>query len=760
MPTRLPARTSAPILVSMSHSADSSSIPSDRFAKVALPVPVTSLFTYEVPEELRAKIAVGSRVEVPFGRRFLSGIVIELAAESDVSRTKPISSLYETFMSPPLIRLTEWIATYYGCSLGEAAQSVLPPLLKRAGQRQVTEGVVTIEEGVSGTDADKVLGRARRQRELATKLIEAGGVVDYAVVVGEWGFTTAHVKGLVAKGVATIQAVHRVSPLERMEPEVEHLTPDQRQALGVIDENLETGVFSPVLLQGVTGSGKTELYLRAARTVVESGGGVIVLVPEIGLLPQATVRYRRAFGDNIAILHSRLTGNERFRIWERVERGECRIVLGPRSAVFSPVRNLRLIVVDEEQDDSYKQDDKPRYHARSVALMRGKFENATVLLGSATPSAESLNHARGGLYRYAALPNRIKGTELPEVRLVDMRTAELEGAFFSSFLLERIDKYLGDKRQIILFLNKRGHARYVQCSACGWVAGCKNCDISLTYHRVRNRLKCHFCGYDRAAVQRCGECGSPRLRFGGAGTQRVELELQTLFPDVRILRMDADTTAGKDGHRNILEKFSSGDYRVLIGTQMVTKGHHFPDVDLVGVLFGEESLHYPDFRSSERTFRQLVQVSGRAGRDSTQGEVVVQTYMPEHHVFTHLQRHDYDGFMTEELKVRRDLNYPPFSRVVLASCSSTNQAALSEVVRAWAQRMQSLVSGKPITVLGPVPPVVARVKNRFREHVLIRGLITNKDKIRMLEAFSETVVKARRGRTVDLRWDVDPEAFQ
>jgi primosomal protein N' (replication factor Y) len=563
----------------------------------------------------------------------------------------------------------------------------------------------------------------------------------------------------VDRGIAEIKTETKPSPLDGLEAEVKRLNNDQESALEQIGEDLAAGAFSPILLQGVTGSGKTELYLRAARAVIDSGGGCIVLVPEIGLLPQATSRYRRVFGDNIAILHSRLTGAERFRIWERIQRGEHRVVLGPRSAVFSPVRNLRLIVVDEEQDDSYKQDDKPRYHARNVALMRGKFENATVIMGSATPSAESLHHARGGLYRHLKLPSRVKGASLPSVRIIDMRKAELNGAFFSSVLLEHLENNLDAGHQAILFLNKRGHARYVQCNACGWVARCENCDISLTYHRIRNRLRCHFCGYDRKSVTRCDQCGSARLYFSGVGTQRVELDLEAFFPGVGILRMDADTTSGKDGHRRVLEQFSSGDYRILIGTQMVTKGHHFPRVNLVGVLFGEESLHYPDFRSSEKTFQQLIQVSGRSGRDSNRGEVIVQTYMPEHYVFGYLETHDYDGFMTEELSVRNGLSYPPFSRIILASCSAPKEPLVSTVINAWAARIEPMLANSPVQVLGPVQPVVARIKNRYREQLLIRGQISRQDKARILNAYGEVAERIKGGRGVELRWDVDPEAF-
>jgi primosomal protein N' (replication factor Y) len=326
-------------------------------------------------------------------------------------------------------------------------------------------------------------------------------------------------------------------------------------------------------------------------------------------------------------------------------------------------------------------------------------------------------------------------------------------------LLESLQKTLDAGHQSILFLNKRGHARYVLCNACGWVARCQNCDISLTYHRIRNRLRCHFCGYDRKSVTRCDQCSSSKLYFSGVGTQRVELDLEAFFPGIGILRMDADTTSGKDGHRRVLEKFGSGHYRILIGTQMVTKGHHFPRVNLVGVLFGEESLNYPDFRSSEKTFQQLIQVSGRSGRDSDRGEVIVQTYMPEHYVFNYLTTHDFDGFMSEELAVREGLGYPPFCRLILASCSATKEGLVATVINAWAAHIEPMLAGRPVQVLGPVQPTVARIKNRYREQLLIRGQISNHDKALILNAYSDVVDRIKGGRSVELRWDVDPEAF-
>lgn len=731
----------------------------ERFAKVALPVPLTDSFTYAIPDEFRGRVFVGCRVEVSFGRRLMSGIVVDVTGETDVSGIKPIRRLYETYLPSSLIQLTRWIASYYGCSIGEAAQSVLPPLLKPARSRQRLAGRLVLEGPAANGEMELVLRRAPKQLELARVLMHAGGEASIERVLGEWGFSREHVKGLVDKGIASLESSEAESSLEAIEKSVTALTTDQSQAMALVGRCLEAGRFSPVLLHGVTGSGKTEVYIRAASQAVSMGGGCIVLVPEIGLLPQATVRYRRVFGDGIAILHSRLTGAERFAIWKSIESGQRRIVLGPRSAVFGPVRNLKLIIVDEEQDDSYKQDDKPRYHARHVALMRGKFEGLTILLGSATPSAESFHHAMTGRYERVTLRSRVEGSVLPAVNFVDMREASTEGAFFSSPLLSRLESNIEAGHQSILFLNKRGHARFVQCNTCGWAARCPNCDISLTYHRVSQKLRCHFCGFGRPVVDRCDVCGSPKLYFGGVGTQRIELDLAAFFPGLGILRMDADTTSGKKGHQRVLEKFAGGEYSVLIGTQMVAKGHHFPSVNFVGVLFAEEGLNYPDFRSAERTFQQLTQVAGRAGRGGRRGEVTIQTYMPDHPVFRFLRSHDYEGFMSEELAVRKQLNYPPFSKIILASCTSPKRDVLNRVITRWAEATRQRLAPKRIDVLGPVPPLVARVKNRYREQVLIKGTLSERDKRLVLDDFRKAVERERAGRGVEIRWDVDPETF-
>ncbi|MEJ2721983.1 MAG: primosomal protein N', partial [bacterium] len=415
-----------------------------RFAKVALPVPVTTLFTYRVPEDLESAVFAGCGVEVPFGRRVVNGIVVELAAESDIERIRPIRRILAGYLPGPLLELTKWMASYYGCSIGEAAQAALPTSVRRAGtRRRRLRGTLRLR--VDGGNFDRIedrLRRAPRQLELARRVAKNGMEVAARTVISEWGFNSTHIASLIDKGLAELDDTAPPSPLEAIDVPVVRLTPDQDKALAEIGGALSENEFRPILLQGVTGSGKTELYLRAAAATLEKGGGCIVLVPEIGLIPQAVARYKRVFGDEIAIIHSRLTAAERFDVWSRIEKGECRIVLGPRSAIFSPVRELRLIIVDEEQDDSYKQDDKPRYHARNVALMRGKFEDLTVVLGSATPSAESLHQAVAGRYTHLYLPKRVGGGTLPKIHLVDLRAQTLQGAFCSTFLLERLEENL------------------------------------------------------------------------------------------------------------------------------------------------------------------------------------------------------------------------------------------------------------------------------------------------------------------------------
>jgi primosomal protein N' (replication factor Y) len=730
-----------------------------RYVKVALPLPVSKLFTYEVPDELSETLLPGRRIIVPFGNRIMSGIAVELASTSDVPDIKHVRAAADTFLSPDLMRLTEWIASYYGCTFGEAAQSVLPPSMQQSKSVKRLRYCVSLSSELPFAEQEQLLARAPKQLALLRALSAAGGNVPMESIVKEWGYSMAVLRGLEERSLVSAALPRDSSPLDSLEKEVLRLTGEQQTALTAMKRAVQKRAFAVFLLHGVTGSGKTEIYLRLANDVLAAGGGCIVLVPEISLLPQAIARYRKVFGDALAVIHSRLTGPERHGIWQSVERGDARIVLGPRSALFSPVRNLRLIIVDEEQDESYKQDEKPRYNARNTALMRGKFEKCIIVLGSATPSAESFHLANQNKYETCTLSRRIGDISLPRIRIIDMRAEESESGIFSHSLLEKLEECVGSGYQSILFLNKRGHARFIQCRACGWVPRCTNCDISLTYHRVGAVLRCHFCGFTRRAVTHCPECASPNLLFSGFGTQRIELDLKGLFPGLRILRMDADTTRGRDGHRKVLEQFSTGRFHVLLGTQMITKGHHFPGVHFVGVLSAEEELNFPDFRSAERTFHQLVQVSGRAGRENRRGEVLVQTFIPDHNVFKYLLANDYNGFMADELSVRKKLSYPPFTRLISALCTGKDPAVLGAVMAEWTNRLRAEFRTSGIVILGPAPPLIPRLKGRYREQILLKGGLSGDEKMRALQLFEHVSVGMKGGRSVDLKWDVDPSSF-
>ncbi len=728
------------------------------YAQVALPVPVNNLFTYSIPHELISLIFAGCRVEVPFGRRILTGMVAEVSNKTSVKGIKAIRRIVDPALSGNLMKLSEWMAGYYGCSLGEAAQAVLPAGMKKLSSPARLSGRVEAVINRNPGGIEMQLKKTPRQLGLFHALVAAGGAADLEDVLDNWGFSRNILKELISKGFAAMKPRLSKSALDAIDAENIKLNPDQEKCVNEIISALDGGGFASFLLHGITGSGKTEIYIRAAEHVLSRGGGCIIMVPEIGLLPQAVARYKKVFGVFLEVIHSRLSRAKRYEIWKKAESGECRLVLGPRSAVFSPVNNLSLIIVDEEQDGSYKQNDKPRYHARSVAMMRGKFEDLAVVLGSATPSAESFHNASRGRYSLLSLPKRVGGASLPVLRVVDMRSEDRENGFFSRLLLDKLDRCISGGGQCILFYNKRGHARFMRCNSCGWTARCENCDISLVYHRVGRSLRCHYCGAARAAPAQCPECRGADIFFAGTGTQRVEIDLAGLFPGAGMLRMDADTTSGREGHQRILEKFGTGNYPILLGTQMVTKGHHFPGVGLVGVLSAEEELNFPDFRSAERAFQQLMQVSGRAGRSGRRGEVIIQTYIPEHNVFNYLIRHDFTGFMREELLVRKKLGYPPYTRLISAICSGTDRRVLQETAAKWAGELRGTMD-KSVNILGPVPPLIERLKGRYRQQVLLKGRLTGGAKQEAQNILQVVKTRIKGGGQIELRWDVDPESF-
>ena len=526
------------------------------------------------------------------------------------------------------------------------------------------------------------------------------------------------------------------------------------------------------LLHGVTGSGKTEVYMQAMTEILENGKSVIVLVPEISLTPQTASRFVGRFGERVALLHSRLSDGERYDQWHRIQKGEADIVIGPRSAVFAPVKQLGMLIIDEEHSDSYKSDNVPRYHAREVAQKRGELANCPVLLGSATPSLESFHRAKNGSYRLLSLPDRVLDRKMPDVHIVDMRTELKKGnrTIFSDVLRGAIEERLVRREQIILFLNRRGHSTYVFCRNCGYVERCNNCSISLTYHRETKRLVCHHCGAKRPTHPSCPQCGSPAIRYFGLGTEAVEQEVRKAFPQARVERFDADSTARKNAHQQILETFEQQKTDILIGTQMVSKGLDFPNVTLVGVIAADTSLNLPDFRASEQTFSLLTQVAGRSGRAELEGKVVIQTYMPEHYCISAAQQHDYLGFYAQEVEARGALRYPPFSHVATLLLRGKDEKQVIAAAHAVHDQLQTWLTApssasqisdvrEPVVeILGPAPAPLSKIEGKFRWHFLLRSDSVESIS-QLLKQLTDEQPVAIKSNAIDFVIDIDPTSI-
>ena len=722
--------------------------------EVALPVPLRRAFNYRLDGPVPA---AGTRVRVPFRDRTLVGWVT--GPGSEVPGLKDVVRVLddEPSVGAELWWLAKWVSEYYVAPLGLVLRAMLPVRMTNPAAREpaparravaaVVRSVGTLEELV------RIFGRAKRQRDAYEHLLQAGGRQPLAALL-EAGFSRSVVRGLEDKGLVLVAKEVVVRDPFRGEmaagEPVHTPTPGQRRVLTRLERALgdRGGTF---LLHGVTGSGKTLVYIELIRRALEGGGGAIVLVPEIALTPQTVGRFRQAFGDLVAVLHSGLSDGERYDAWRLLRSGEKRIAVGARSAVFAPVAVPRTIVIDEEHDGSYKQSETPRYNARDVAVVRARRAGAICLLGSATPSLESWLNARSGKYTLLELPDRVGGGVLPEVRVVDLRAAHAAappggsdsvslsassgtGALtpagptppappsqvLSPRLTDAVRLRLSRREQTILLLNRRGYATFALCEGCGHVSECANCSVSMTLHRARRRMICHHCGHMEAPPERCARCGSRDISYGGLGTEQVERVLVESFPGARIARMDVDTTRGKWSHRDILERVRRREVDILLGTQMIAKGLDFPRVTLVGVINADTGLHLPDFRSCERTFQLLSQVAGRAGRSRLPGEVVIQTYVPDHYVVRAAVAHDYRGFVERELRARTDPPYPPhlrMARIVVSSPVQADALAAAESLGAWLESRR----GPGVEVMGPAPAPIERLHGRFRWHVLLRG---------------------------------------
>lgn len=698
-------------------------------------------YDYLVPEGI--EVALGCRVVVPLRNRQLRGTVVEIRAggvemlsEKVRCALKPVVRVIDPRPSLPedLLRLAEWMATYYLSSMATVMQTMLPANVRDETSKAKTRQAVVLKKPWSASSGDGIALKERAPKQAAILLqlsrAESGhmAIADLSDVIG--GEVRSAARSLEAKGWVEIvdEQVERdpFANAEIVGSSNLKLTDEQQAAVGEISQSIDDGVSQPLLLLGVTGSGKTEVYLQAIEHALNRGKGAIVMVPEIALTPQTVERFKSRFSDEaggVAVLHSHLSAGERFDEWSRIRDGRARIVVGARSAVFAPVRDLGVIVVDEEHENSYKQENPPRYQARDVAVMRANLSGCAVVLGSATPSLESWENVRRGKYRVVRMTTRIDDQMMPLIRVVDMKIEarkRKDVTILSEPLRCAIEDRMAKGEQVILFLNRRGFSPSLQCLACGKACECKHCSISLTYHKTSDRLVCHMCGYEQIAPSRCPECREPGLKFNGYGTQRVEEVIGKVFPKVKVERIDADAMKRKHGLTDALRRFKTGKTQIVIGTQMIAKGLHFPNVTLVGILNADLGLHIPDFRAGERVFQLLTQVAGRAGRGDVSGEVIVQTFSPHSPSIQFARQHDFDGYSDQELEFRKAFGYPPFARMVGVLCRSQNERLAEFTLTSFLNELNKKL---PTTVIvgEVIPAAIVRVKGQFRFHVFLRA---------------------------------------
>ena len=699
-----------------------------KIAKVVVEIALDREFDYLVPPALAARIRLGSRVLAPFGASMTQGYVVGFAETSEFPRLKAIAELAgeKPLLSETSLKLARWIADYYASTIEQAIRAMLPCAVRRHGASFRTQAAVRLAvsaEALASTLAEKNI--TPKQRVVLEKLRD--GEFWLSDLLKEAGCTAAVVHALARQGLVCIETKnHERNPCRNQTflqtiPLV--MNEEQAQSLAAVVAAMDSGKPPVLLLHGVTSSGKTEVYLQAIQHALDKGCGAIVLVPEISLTPQTVARFRGRFGDTVAVLHSQLSDGERHDEWHRLFDGKARIAIGARSALFAPVVKPGLIIVDEEHEPSYKQAESPRYNARDVAVMRGRMEKCPVLLGSASPALESLHNVRAGKYALAVMKQRVDHRPMPNMRVVDMRVeAQRTGKVpvLSRDLVEAVRARLATGEQSMLFLNRRGYASSLLCLRCGYVAACEQCSVAMTYHRATEDLRCHFCDALIRVPDACPECGDKGFKFAGLGTQRVEAVLSAVFPEATIKRMDLDTTRRKGAYEQILGEFRARKIDILLGTQMIAKGHHFPGVTLVGVINADTGLHLPDFRAGERSFQLLVQVAGRAGRGEIAGEVIVQTFTPEHPAIKAACSMDYTRFLEQELAQRRELCYPPFARLMNIVLESMNEELLAEQAALFAENLRGTLT-KDVLVSGPAPAPLARIKGKYRYQILLRA---------------------------------------
>jgi primosomal protein N' (replication factor Y) len=738
---------------------------------VAIPAPLFGTYTYLVGEPHRSRIQPGSRVVVPVRARRVVGVVTQVDPPLDAGRTyRAILDAPDEEPSLPaaLLETCDWIARYYAAPPGLVLRAALPALLTGVGDpspKPVTRRLARLTRPLDSLgERDELFRRSPRQRAAWELLESLGGRAPVAHLESRLGISPSVISALARRGLIALErepsmrdafATRAIPPASGVEP-----TPAQREAVHRMADAPPGSVF---LLHGVTGSGKTLVYIELLRRLVREGRGAIVLVPEIALTPQTVDRFRAAFGDQVAVLHSGLSDGERLDAWRAIRCGERRIVVGARSAVFAPLDDVAAIIVDEEHEATYKQAETPRYHARDVAIMRARHEGGIAVLGSATPSLESWANVERAGWKLIALPDRVGGGALPAVQVVDLRLRQASSLVdpFRRVVSETLEQALARTaergEQAILLLNRRGFAAFVQCGSCGDVTACPNCSISLTVHRAPERLVCHYCAHAEPIRETCARCGEPTGRERGIGTQQVERLLLERFPSARVARMDVDTTTGKWAHANILDRVGRGEVDILLGTQMIAKGLDFPNVTLVGVIDADVGMNLPDFRASERACQLMSQVAGRAGRGPKGGSVVIQTRLPDHHAVRSAVTHDYAGFAAHELADRLSPPYPPIVRLANILFSGTDEADTAALAVRGADWLRQLVSGgraPGVEVIGPAPCAIERIKARWRWHVLLKA--ARSDDLTQVVRYFATRFQAEHRSSLRVAIDRDP----
>jgi primosomal protein N' (replication factor Y) len=742
-------------------------------ATVVLPTGARGVYDYLVPENFcnsgrrDQQLEPGRRVSVPFGRgnRQVQGYCVGLATKAvDPQRLKEIAAVVDaaTLLSPAMLRLTQWMADYYLCPWGQVLEAVVPAGVRRlAGTRQVTllEVPLDIAERL-----EQIKLGSKAQRIALETLAASARPLTASQLASAAHCTTGPIKQLLKQGLVEGKtkristdnfdeaAIVREQPLQ--------LNSDQAVTLRTIVQALDAAKPQGIVLHGVTGSGKTEVYLQAIQHVVGFGRQAIVLVPEISLTPQTVRRFRSRF-DSVAVLHSHQTAVERHHQWQRIVRGEVQVIVGARSAIFAPTPHLGLIVIDEEHESTFKQDTAPRYHARDVAWQRALGERIPLVLGSATPSLESWQRVKQAEFELATLPKRVMNLPMPDVMTVDLRDpAQARGGRggISRQLHQAMVAALRDEGQVILLLNRRGFSTHIQCPACGHVLNCKNCELSLTFHRQKNRAICHYCDHQEAPPTACPECKSQSIRYGGLGTQKLEAEVRTRFPDHVCARMDTDSMQVHGSHERVLGAFSRGEIHILLGTQMIAKGLDFPNVTLVGVINADTALHLPDFRAGERTFQLVAQVAGRTGRGKKGGRVLVQTLSPDHAAIRAAVRHDFPTFAEQELALRQQLQYPPCGAMVRLVVRGPREETARGVAEELARRLKQSAGEERIDekhtvrTVGPAPAAIPKLRGNFRFQIQLQA--TEIDILRSL--VEKTTADYKPPKETVITVDVDP----